>query len=244
MDETISLAAALSKRGAIPLVASKMALIKEVQTDGYWVQPSVLKFEHLRKELRGLLRFIEKDRRPTIESDFTDFIVNDPGVPQPVVASTNLEVYRKRVTEYLHKNRSHLTIHKLRTNQSITTAELKQLEQMLFEQGELGTHELFVKAYGEQPLGTFIRSIVGLEQAAVRDAFSKFINNPSLNAAQIRFMDMIIQYLATNGTIETEKLFEAPFTEVSDNGILGVFNDQQAREVVEVLEVIQKRALA
>jgi len=165
-------------------------------------------------------------------------------IDKPVIISTNLEAYRKRVTEYIQKNKNHITIHKLRTNQAITASELLQLEKMLFEQGELGTHEQFVKAYGEQPLGSFIRSIVGMDQAAANAAFSNFINNPSMNASQIRFVNLIIQYLSTNGVITAEKLFEPPFTEINDAGLLGVFNNKEADSIVKTIEFLNQLALA
>ena len=244
MDETISLAAALSKRGAIPMIAAKMPLIKEVQTALYWQEPSISKFEHLREELRVLIRFIEKDSGTIYFSTFSDQLLEDPGDPKPVIISTNLEAYRKRVTEYIQKNRNHITIHKLRSNQPITSSEIKELEKMLFDQGDLGTHEQFIKAYGEQPLGSFIRSIVGMDQAASNAAFSNFVNNPSMNAAQIRFVNLIIQYLNTNGVITADKLFEPPFTEINDKGLLGLFNKDDANNLVQTLESINRQALA
>jgi type I restriction enzyme R subunit len=94
------------------------------------------------------------------------------------------------------------------------------------------------------PLGKFIRTIVGLEQEAVNKAFSSFINNPSLNSAQIRFVNLIIQYLSTNGIVEVEKLFEPPFTEISNQGLLGVFNQVQAAEVVELINKVNHLAEA
>jgi type I restriction enzyme R subunit len=148
------------------------------------------------------------------------------------------------MAEFVLKNRTHITIHKLSTNQIITKTELKELDRMLFEQGENGTHEQFIKAYGEMPLGKFIRTIVGLEQEAVNKAFSSFINNPSLNSAQIRFVNLIIQYLSTNGIVEVEKLFEPPFTEISNQGLLGVFNQVQAAEVVELINKVNHLAEA
>lgn len=244
MDETITLAAALSKRGAIPMVAAKMSLIKEVQSSLYWQEPSLSKFEHLRKELRVLVRFIEKDYGTIYFSSFSDQLVEDPGEPVPVIMSTNLEAYKKRVTEYIQRNKNHLTIHKLRTNQPITVAELQELDRMLFEQGDLGNYEQFFKAYGSQPLGTFIRSIVGLELSAAHEAFSSFINNPTMNAAQIRFVNMIIQYLATNGVITADKLFESPFTEINDGGLLGVFSIKEAESIVRTIESVNKLSLA
>lgn len=244
MDETITLAAALSKRGAIPMVAAKMSLIKEVQTAAYWQEVSIQKFEHLRKELRYLIRFIEKDRGTIYFSSFSDQILDDPGVPKAVVMTSSMEAYKKRVSEYILKNRNHITIHKLRTNQPITSSELKELEKMLFEQSDLGTHEQFVNAYGEQPLGAFIRSIVGLDISAANNAFSSFINNPSLNASQIRFVNTIIQYLSTNGVITADKLFEPPFTEINSNGLLGVFNHEAAESIVKTIEMISNKSIA
>jgi type I restriction enzyme R subunit len=115
---------------------------------------------------------------------------------------------------------------------------------MLFEQGDLGTHEQFVKAYGEQPLGTFIRSIVGMDVTAANAAFSSFINNPTMNASQIRFVNMIIQYLSTNGVITADNLFEPPFTEINDNGLLGVFNSMEAEMITKTIDSINKLAKA
>ena len=244
MNETISIATSLSKRGAIPLVNAKMTLIKEVQTAKYWQEQTVHQFEHLRKELRLLIRFIEKNAGMVLYSNFDDTILNMVAEPQYVVGGNSLELYKKRMTEYIQKNRHHITIHKLRTNQPISKTELQELERMLFEQGEIGTNDQFVKAYGEQPLGKFIRSIVGLDQEAVNAAFGKFINKPSLNASQIRFLNLVIQYLSTNGALETEKLFEPPFTEIADSGVLGVFSQQEAKEVVDLIDNVNRKAVA
>ena len=244
MNETISIATSLSKRGAIPLVNAKMTLIKEVQTAQYCQEQTVNKFEHLRKELRLLIRFIEKNAGMVLYSNFDDTVLNMVSEPQYVVGGNSLELYRKRMTEYIQKNRHHITIHKLRTNQPISKTELQELERMLFEQGEIGTHDQFVKAYGEQPLGMFIRSIVGLDQDAVNAAFGKFINKPSLNAAQIRFLNLVIQYLSTNGVVEAKKLFESPFTDIANNGLLGVFSVKEANEVVELIDNVNRKAVA
>lgn len=244
INETKTIAEALSKKASIPMVAAKFALINEVQTALYWQSFSVGKIESLRKSLRGLIRFIDKETGRIIYTNYIDDIL--PGVKDPVevIITSNLTAYRKRVTEFINKNKHHITIHKLRTNQPITKQELDELEKMLFNQGELGTHEQFVKAYGEQPMGKFIRSIVGMDVDAANAAFSKFINNPSLNAQQIRFLNTIISYLTTNGVIEADKLFEPPFTEIATNGLLGVFNKQQAEEVVAVLNNVNRKAVA
>ena len=78
----------------------------------------------------------------------------------------------------------------------------------------------------------------------MKEQFSTFINNPSMNAQQIRFLDLIVHYLGSNGYLESEALFEAPFTEISTHGLLGVFNQQQATEVVSILERVNHYAEA
>ncbi|RTQ53269.1 DUF4145 domain-containing protein [Hymenobacter gummosus] len=244
VNEVQALADSLTKRASIPMVAAKLDLIREVQGKAYWVSTSLSKLEHLRKELRHLMRFREASVRVPVYTNLDDDIT---GVHEPrpvVVTGVNLEAYRKRVAQYVQEHKTHLTIHKLRTNQPIGLPELQDLENMLFAQGEIGTREHFEKAYGKQPLGKFVRSIVGLDPTATREVFSKFVNNPSMNAQQIRFLDLIIQYLGTNGYLETEKLFEAPFTEVSAHGLLGVFSQDDASEVVSLLERVNLYAEA
>lgn len=73
---------------------------------------------------------------------------------------------------------------------------------MLFEQGSIGTKQEFTKAYGEQSLSKFIRSIVGLDIQAAKLAFGEILNNQSLNAQQSRFIDAIINFLNVKGVID------------------------------------------
>ncbi|GAB2950092.1 DEAD/DEAH box helicase family protein [Hymenobacter coalescens] len=246
VEEARALADSLSKRGSIHQVAAKMDLIKQVQGQTYWTAPTLPQLEHLRQDLRSLMRFIQTEKRPPVYTNLDDQVlpslVAEPAMVK--LASLNLEAYRKRVAQYLIEHRTSTVIHKLRTNQAIGLPELQQLETMLFDQGTVGTREQFEKAYGKQPLGKFVRSIVGLEANSVKEAFSSFINNPSMNAQQIRFLDLIVQYLSSNGYLETETLFEAPFTEVSTHGLLGVFSEDQATEVVSLLERVNQYAEA
>ena len=69
-------------------------------------------------------------------------------------------------------------------------------------------------------------------------------NNPTSNAAQIRFVNMIIQYLCTNGVITSDKLFEPPFTDILGHGLLGVFNQEAAETIVEVIAMVNSMSVA
>ncbi len=238
------IAAQLSKKGSVPLVGAKMDIIKEIQRNEYWKQISIFKAEQLRLDLRNLIKFIEKTEGQIIFTEFQDEFLGNIQEHQLVLNSSNLEAYKKRVSQYIRSQENHITIHKLKMNLPITAGEMEVLEKMLFEQAsDIGTREQFEKAYGEQPLGKFIRSIVGLDVTAAKAVFSGFINTPALNAQQIRFVNTIIQYLTVNGTIETRALFEPPFTDISSNGLIDVFNPDMSTTIIDALRHVNRNAM-
>ncbi len=123
-------------------------------------------------------------------------------------------------------------------------SDLVTFEEMLFAQGTIGTKEEFIKVYGEQPLGKFIRSILGLEVQAAKLAFAEILNNQTLNSVQIRFMDTIINFLNVKGIIEPSMLFETPFIDINSNGVAGLFEDQIASKIISLIETINHNAEA
>jgi type I restriction enzyme R subunit len=156
----------------------------------------------------------------------------------------DLDAYKRKVEQYLKEQSNNITIYKLRNNVPITKGELETLDKMLFEQGSIGTKAEFTKAYGEQPLGRFIRSIVGLDVQAAKLAFAEILNNQTLNAQQIRFMNTIINFLNVKGIIEPDMLFEAPFTDINTNGVLGLFEEKVASKIISLIEIINHNAEA
>ncbi|MBG7610714.1 type I site-specific deoxyribonuclease, partial [Polaribacter sp. BAL334] len=151
--------------------------------------------------------------------------------------------YRRRVESFIRENKHQLTISKLLTNVPITSKELILLEEILFDGDERGTREDFVKEFGEEPLGVFIRGIIGLDVKAAQNAFSEFLQAGNLRADQMTFIQNIISYLTKNGTIEPSMLFESPFTDMNDQGLLGVFDDSYAHKVINIIERINENAM-
>ncbi len=151
----------------------------------------------------------------------------------------SLQSYKDRVESYIRKNKNHLTIHKLSHNIPITQTELDVLEKILFTEGVAGTKEQFVQQFGEKPLGTFIRSITGLEQSTLNEAFADFLQVGNLKADQMTFVKTIISYLSKNGTIDKTMLYQSPFTDINDQGISGVFdNDAKKIKVLKIIDTI------
>ena len=105
----------------------------------------------------------------------------------------------------------------------------------------MGSKEEFVKAYGTQPLGTFVRNILGLEINAAKLSFGEILNNQILNSDQIRFINTIINYLAVYGIIDPARLFEPPFTDVSSTG-MDIFDDGTAGRIIELIKRVNRNA--
>ena len=144
--------------------------------------------------------------------------------------------------KFIRDNANHIVISKLNTNQQITADELTQLQQILFDGDERGTYEQYKESYGDKPLGVFIRSIVGLKIETAQEAFSEFLQAGNLNANQMKFVDLIIQHLNRNGTIDKRLLFESPFNEAHYEGLVGVFDDSAAMAIVKKIDSINENA--
>lgn len=95
---------------------------------------------------------------------------------------------------------------------------------------------------GKKPLGRFIRNLIGLDQKASQEAFAQFINSGNLTANQITFINNIINFLTLNGTIDKKMLFEPPFTDMNDQGVLGVFDDAGATRIMRIIQEINDNA--
>ena len=113
---------------------------------------------------------------------------------------------------------------------------------MLFDGQDRGTRDDYIKEYGEQPLGNFIRGIVGLSEESAREAFAVFIQAGNLQADQMTFLSVIITYLTTNGIIDKRMLFEAPFTDMNDQGLFGMFDDAEAGKIISIIDEINHNA--
>lgn len=55
-------------------------------------------------------------------------------------------------------------------------------------------------------------------------------------------MDTIVNFLAVKGIIDPAMLFEAPFTDINSNGIMGIFDQATSTKIVELIERINCNA--
>ncbi|WP_338357502.1 DEAD/DEAH box helicase family protein [Yeosuana marina] len=230
----------LYKKRNIPKVNEKLVLIKQVQEEEFWRNTNVNIVENIRVELRDLLKFIEREQIKTVYTDFADEIQHHRVKELDIMPTySKLKSYKDRVEAFIRKNKSHLVIDKLHKNIPITPKELQLLESFLFNE-ELGTKEEYENEYGDQPLGKFIRSVVGLDIEVVNGLFANFIQDKNLKPVQITFIQTLINYLNNNGTLEKKLLTQPPFNEASDDGIIGLFEDNKVREIVSIIDRVNQ----
>ena len=180
----------------------------------------------MRLRLRELVPLLDKTKRHIVFTDFEDEItgVNEDAIVD-IPRMTGLE-YQRKVEQYLQSHLNHIVIHRLRTNQPLTAADLEELEKMLVKIGEEDGEALLkgLLARSKAPsLAHFVRGLVGMDRAAAQAAFSKFLTDQSLTPPQIRFVEMIIEQLTARGVMEAAALYEPPFSDLHAGGPDGLF---------------------
>lgn len=242
-ESLIDIAEGLSFKYTIPTVLRAKPTIENIKKQDFYKGISQKKLDSVREELRELIHYLDTSNRAIIYTDLKDseisMVLNEPAITSNYGTS-----YRRRVESFIRENQHQLTISKLVSNNPITAVELKLLEEILFDGEERGTIEEFEKEFGKEPLGVFIRGIIGLDIKAAQDAFSEFLQAGNLRADQMTFIQNIITYLTKNGTVEPSMLFEPPFTDMNDQGLLGIFEDGDAHKVINIIERINENATA
>jgi type I restriction enzyme R subunit len=244
IQKVVQTAAKLSKKASIPSVAQKMPSIRDAQDKSFWQAGDIPAIEKLRIDLRELIKFLDQEESIIYFTNFTDEIEGPGTVHELTYNSNDLDAYKRKINLYLDSQKNHLSIYKIRNNIQITKGDLTALETMLFEQGDLGTKELFNKAFGEKSLGELLRGIVGMEREAAKAAFGEILQQQTMNSQQIRFMDAIINYISFKGIIAPSELFEPPFTDINTSGIMGVFDMEISTRIISLIEEIKERAIA
>lgn len=237
-NRVIELAQDLEAKESIPAVRAELELIQALQTEEWWKGVTLAIIEDLRRKLRGLIQFADPGTRAVVYTVLKDQIGEASEVTLTDFSTgINLAQYKRKVEAFIRKHADHVAIAKLRFNRPLTPSDLAELERFLFQADAAESRERFTECYGpETSLPRFIRSLVGLDRNAAKQAFARFLDGARYSSQQIRFVEMIIDRLTTNGTIDPGQLYEPPFTAVHHEGLDGVFADAEASELVALVE--------
>lgn len=203
-----SIASALEQKVSIPQIKEKLDVIQSINSDDFWNANDILLFEKIREELRELIKFLDSDagKEPIITRLTDPIILQQDG--EQLDSAYDFEDYRKKVNRYIDEHSNSLVIHKLTHNIRLTNDDYQELERIFTS--ELGSKNDYEREFGDTPFGLLVRKIAKLDHEAAMQAFSKFINDESLNQRQIAFVHKIINHMEQNGYMDNVSDLQRP----------------------------------
>ncbi|WIE65584.1 DEAD/DEAH box helicase family protein [Curtobacterium sp. MCLR17_036] len=238
-----AIATALLAKTAIPSVAEQVVLLEEVAGDDWWLDVTLGMLEIARLRIRALVRFVPHVTRPRVYTDFIDELGDATEIVlQHTTPGTDLERFRAKATAYLRQHEDHLALQRLRRNRQLTADDLDALEQMLLASGAGSKADIDLAAEEAHGLGSFIRSLVGLDREAALASFERFLDGSRFSVEQIRFIHLIVDELTANGLMDAGRLYESPYTDRAPSGVDYLFDESDVAAIVQILHDVHNHA--
>ena len=204
--------------------------------------------ENARKRLRNLVQLIERIRRAPLYSDFTDELGESTEIKLPgtggSVDSSEFAQFRKKAQHFLTENLANDIVAKIRSGEPISASDMAELQRVLVAAG-IGDTDTFAQASERAgSFGLFVRSLVGLDRAAAKRAFARFLDDKRYSRNQLTFINLVIDYLAEHGTIDAARIYDSPFTSVAPEGPEAIFVKTDIDEFFEIVRQLHDAAVA
>ncbi len=230
-------------------VAAKVPAIERVKTAEFWAAATVSSLEEVRSALRGIMQYRQKPSGLALPSKVLDIKEDESLIERKThevrLDGLELVAYRNRVLKVLTELfDSSETLWRIRAGQPVSEADLQALVSLVLTQdSSLDLNDL-VDYYPETAgqLDQAIRGIIGLDARAVQDRFTAFVQqHPELNSHQVKFLDLLQNYISRYGSIEVSRLYEPPFTTLHSDGLDGLFDEPLAEELLAVIRSCAER---
>lgn len=227
------------------MVREQMALIQDVLTDEWWQDVTLPMLESMRRRLRNLVQFIDKRQRKPVYTDFEDLMGGEITVTLSGFAvGTDQAKFIAKARAFLRQHLDHVAVAKLRTNRPLTSSDLSELERLLGESGAGEPEDIRRAAEDAEGLGLFVRSLVGMDRAAAKEALASFTNGRTLTANQLEFVNLIVDHLTEHGSVDAARLYESPFTDLAPHGPDRLFGTTDLDELLQTLHAVRATAVA
>ena len=204
----------------IPEIQAQSEFINMILHTDYVDAAGINEFEEIRERLRNLMKYLPHSN-VRYDTNFADELLSIEW-NESELENDELKNYKAKAEYYIRQHQDNIAIAKLKTNQSLTPADIVALEKALWQ--EVGTKQDYEQEFGSKPLGEFVREIVGLDMNAAKEAFSEFLTNTNLDDRQIYFVNQIVEYIVHNGMLKDfSVLQESPFTD--QGSVAEIFTD-------------------
>lgn len=205
----------------------------------YMADAGVNEFEHIRERLRDLMKYLPHECR-RYDTNFRDEVISTR-IGEPLPGDNVLETYRSKAESFLKKHQDTGVIGKLKRNIPLSAEDLEELERILWQ--EIGSKDAYEKEFAQKPLGEFVREIVGLDMAAAKAAFARFLDSNQLDSRQIYFVNQVVEYIVLNGLMKDfSVLQQPPFN--NQGSIVDIFTDLSLwADIRKTIEQINANAL-
>ncbi|MCL1800256.1 MAG: DEAD/DEAH box helicase family protein, partial [Promicromonosporaceae bacterium] len=230
-----TIAVALLTLTTIAQVAAQAPLLEQVASEEWWDGVTLAELEHARESLRGLARFIDREVRASVYTDFAD-TPRAARLVEFAQVTPGLDVarFRTKAQAYLRGHLNRLALQRLRSNEQLTEADLAELADILVEAGGTGD-EIALAATQYGGLGEFVRSLVGLEKSVVEQVLAEFIGDKVLDVNQTRFVTDLVYELTANGIMVPDRLYEQPYVNYAPTGPDPLFGTAGEAELFDLL---------
>lgn len=240
INTVIKLAKNLSNVPNIVDIQRKQELLDNIANTEYVKKADIPVLEHIRKELRTLMQYIQITSMKPKYIDFEDEIENIQTTEGLQLSTNSIDDYKKRFESYLRDCQNDPTLLKIKNNEILTQSDIENLDRIVIE--ILGSKEVYEQSYEGKPLVTLIRSINGLDMNTAKKLFSEFLDEKVYNANQIYFVNQIIEYIVENGFIDDMTVLQsAPFNAMGSFGDLFGNNQNAFKRIRDVINNINER---
>ena len=229
-------------------VKAKADSIKQVRSKEFWATVQVHELEGIRRELRGIMKY--QQFAPTTRVAPQVFDVTDTEFTAeayiPRLEGLDLVEYKRRVEAVLHGHfAENPVLQRIRAGKAVRDDELEDLAKLVLEVDDKANvkHLAGHDPETRRSLLAVFRGLVGLDAAAVEQTFMAFVHkHPRLSSQQLRFLQVLQNYIAQNGGIEIERLYEPPFTTIHAESMDGIFTDPtDVDELLAILSIFEPR---
>jgi type I restriction enzyme R subunit len=239
-SDLIKKVSAVASVANIPEIMVQSELIERILHTDYLDNAGIDEFEHIRESLRDLMKYIPVSRI-RYDTNFDDDILSIDW-KEAELENDDLKNYKAKAEFYIRQHQDNEVIAKLKSNQPLTTDDVKALETILWS--EVGTREDYEAEYGQKPLGELVREIVGLDMNAAKAVFAEYLSDVNLDSRQIYFVNQIVEYIVHNGLMkDLSVLQESPFTD--QGSVVEIFTDLTVwMKIRKAIEQVNANALA